>query len=298
MPNRIIKESICTSESIDQLSTFQENLFYRLMVKCDDYGRFDGRPKVIASLCYPLKDIRVQQIEDALRALTSAELVTLYNVNGKPFLQMKTWDKHQQIRAKRSKFPAPDGERNTSDSICNQMISDDNKCPRNPNPNPNPNPNTNASAGARAREAKAPSLTVTHGEPPESSEPETRRGLERAFDAFWAAYPLHKSKVKAYEAFQALNPDEKLLEAMILAIRKQVTWRRMREGYIPMPAKWIQERRWEDDEEPELRETKPRRVLAGQDYEQREYNEEEMKKILNVDGIFRADDPDSMFYEG
>lgn len=161
------------------------------------------------------------------------------------------------------------------------MISSDSKCPRNPiqsNLNPNPNPITTA----RARDP----------EPQPFTEPEITTGIDRAFDAFWAAYPLHKSKVKAYEAFQALNPDSKLLEAMILAIQKQKSWRRMREGYIPMPATWIRERRWEDDEEPELKETKPRRVLAGQDYEQREYKESEMREILGVDSIFLAAEPE------
>ena len=153
MPNRIIKESICTSDNIDQLSAFQETMFYRLIVNCDDFGRFDGRPKIIASKLFPLKDIRVQQIEDGLRALTSAELVTLYEVNGKPFLQMKTWDRHQQIRAKKSKYPAPGSNGNQDVNICKQMISDVSKCPRNPiqsesesNPNPYPNPRQTATA--------------------------------------------------------------------------------------------------------------------------------------------------------
>ena len=43
MPNRIIKESICTSENIDQLSPFCETVFYRLIVNVDDYGRIDAR---------------------------------------------------------------------------------------------------------------------------------------------------------------------------------------------------------------------------------------------------------------
>ena len=126
MPNRIIKESICTSENIDQLSSFQETVFYRLLVNCDDYGRMDARPKILAARLFPLKDIRAAQMEDALRALTSAELVTLYEVGGKPFLQMKTWERHQQIRAKKSKYPSADEGR------CNHMISSDIKCPRNP----------------------------------------------------------------------------------------------------------------------------------------------------------------------
>ena len=132
MPNRILKESICTSDNIDQLSAFEETVFYRLIVNCDDFGRFDGRPKIIASKLFPLKDIRTTQIESALRTLTSAELVILYEVGGKPFLQMKTWDRHQQIRAKKSKYPAPEDGNITSASICNQLISDDSKCSRNP----------------------------------------------------------------------------------------------------------------------------------------------------------------------
>ena len=52
MPNRIIKESICTSDTIDQLSPEEEIFFYRLIVNCDDYGRMDARPQILrASGC-------------------------------------------------------------------------------------------------------------------------------------------------------------------------------------------------------------------------------------------------------
>ena len=57
MPNRIIKESICRSEEIDSLSWFEEVLFYRLIVTCDDFGRYDGRAKIIKGSCFPLKDM-------------------------------------------------------------------------------------------------------------------------------------------------------------------------------------------------------------------------------------------------
>ena len=141
MPNRILKESICTSDNIDGLSAFNETVFYRLIVNVDDYGRIDARPKILASRLFPLKDIRVNQIEDALRALTSAELVSTYTVDGKPFLQMNTWDRHQNVRAKKSKCPSPEeaDHLQASASNCMQMNSDESKCPRNPNPNPNPN---------------------------------------------------------------------------------------------------------------------------------------------------------------
>ena len=148
MPNRIIKESICASENVDQLSPFNETFFYRLIVNCDDFGRMDARVKILSSRLFPLKDIQPEEVRSALNALNEADLIILYEVDGKPYLQMKTWDKHQQVRAKRSKYPSPDSNLQASATICKQMISDDSKCPRNPiqsesvsNPNPNPNPN-------------------------------------------------------------------------------------------------------------------------------------------------------------
>ncbi len=123
MPNRIIKESICRSDSIDSLSWFEEVLFYRLIVVCDDFGRFDGRPAIIKGACFPLKDIRVEQIEKALDKLSTVGMVWRYSVEDRPFLQLTAWERHQQKRAKNSKYPAPK-------TACNQLISDDSRCPR------------------------------------------------------------------------------------------------------------------------------------------------------------------------
>ena len=136
MPNRILKESICTSENVDQLSPMAENAFYRLIVNCDDYGRMDARPKIIKSRLFPLKDASESDVQSWLKEMEDADLIIVYYHDGKPYLQMKTWDQHQQVRAKRSKYPSPDSVNNqqikASGSICKQMIADDSKCPRNP----------------------------------------------------------------------------------------------------------------------------------------------------------------------
>lgn len=144
MPNRIIKESICRSDSIDSLSWFEEVLFYRLIVVCDDYGRFDGRPAIIRGACFPLKDMRLDQIEDALKGLTIAGMIRRYETEDGAFLQLTAWGKHQQIRAKNSKYPAPDSEycqlpsnnskdyhETENDINGNQLISDDCNSSRN-----------------------------------------------------------------------------------------------------------------------------------------------------------------------
>jgi hypothetical protein len=145
MPNRILKESICYSEDINKLKPDEEIFFYRLIVNCDDYGRMDARPAILKSRLYPLREhMKSDDIKRYLKKLSELKpepLIILYENNGVQYIQMSKWEKHQQIRAKRSKYPA------LNDTGTN-MISDDINCkqmnayvPENPNPNPNPNPN-------------------------------------------------------------------------------------------------------------------------------------------------------------
>lgn len=135
MPNRIIKESICTSDSIDGLTWFEEVLFYRLIVNCDDYGRFDGRPSIIKNRLFPLKEaLTTKAVSAAINTLANAGMVTLYEFEGKPYLYLPTWNYHQSVRAKRSKYPAPDSSVKASEIICKQMQADAPVIQSNPNP--------------------------------------------------------------------------------------------------------------------------------------------------------------------
>jgi len=141
MPNRILKESIKTSEEIDALSWFEECFFYRLIVSCDDYGRYSGNPVVLKNTLFPTKEsVTVKAIEDASSRLQELGLLYRYDANGKVILQIATWTAHQQTRAVKSKYPDPPAEISDklpqekrkrgkeSDRTCNQMISDDSKC--------------------------------------------------------------------------------------------------------------------------------------------------------------------------
>lgn len=145
MPNRILKESICTSDSIDELNWFEEVLFYRLIVNCDDFGRFDGRSAVIKNRLFPLKDsVTLKNVEIAINKLVRAGLVSCYKANEKPFLFLPTWNDHQSVRAKKSKYPEPE-------IICNQMQADVTVIQSNAKSNPNPNTNAKSAERASAR---------------------------------------------------------------------------------------------------------------------------------------------------
>ena len=70
------------------------------------------------------------------------------------------------------------------------------------------------------------------------------------FNAFWAAYPKKAGKADALKAWNKLAPDVVLQEQMgkALEVQKQSQqWHKDGGQYIPMPATWLNGRRWEDE---------------------------------------------------
>ena len=157
MPNRILKERICISGDIEKLSWLEEVFFYRLIVTADDYGLFDARIPILKSRLFPLDDITNSTVEACLNKVRSLGMVSTYMVKDEPYLEIVSWESHQQIRSQKAKFPKPEmadgvvenplndieitrnkrieqelGLKNASTCDGNQMISDDIRCYRNP----------------------------------------------------------------------------------------------------------------------------------------------------------------------
>jgi hypothetical protein len=106
MPTRYLKPGIRDSETIDRLTPMAECLYYRLLVTVDDYGRYDARPSMVKSACYPVKEsITSSKCDAMLKELADCGLILLYEVGGKPYMQLQKWDNNP--RAKESRFPEP-----------------------------------------------------------------------------------------------------------------------------------------------------------------------------------------------
>ncbi len=70
------------------------------------------------------------------------------------------------------------------------------------------------------------------------------------FDAFWNAYPKKVGKGAAEKSFKKLKPSGELLQKMLEAIERQRQsdqWRRDNGQYIPNPATWLNQSRWDDE---------------------------------------------------
>ena len=70
------------------------------------------------------------------------------------------------------------------------------------------------------------------------------------FDRFWEAYPRKVGKAAAARLWRTLHPDDALLGAMLDALERAAhtdQWQREAGRFIPHPATWLSQRRWEDE---------------------------------------------------
>ena len=216
MPNRIIKDSIRTSKSVNTMTDFQFRLWVYLITYVDDYGRGSADPELLKGFVFPRrKGVTESTIEKALSDLANSGSILLYDVDGESYFCFPNWGDHQRIQTKRSKFPAPsDGIIKSSTVIHGESLSESNPI-RIQNPNPNPNPN-----------------------------PRETRGAE--FEKFWAAYPRKEGKQKARAAFEKVTVSLDILLEAIDQQKKSTQWSKDNGQFIPHPATWLNGKRWED----------------------------------------------------
>jgi len=234
MPNRILKESICRSPNLDKLAAEEERFFYRLLVQCDDFGRFDGRPAIIKGACFPLKQrITPKAIDRMLAAIRDAGLIFVYTVGGMPYIQVAKWLDHQTPRAKNSKYPDPNGD--ALDLISSEIIREQ--------------PLSLASECSRIRIRESDSI------------------LDTRFNEFWELYPRKAGKKKAREAFAKVVKDEAVFSALMAGLREHIgcaQWTKDGGQYIPHPTTWLNQERWEDEVSP-AKYSGSRNVARGRD---------------------------------
>lgn len=131
MPNRVIKESIRTSKSVNALNDFEFRLWLYLITYVDDYGRGSADPELLRGLVFPRrKGVTEKQIQTALDSLANTGMVILYEYDGEPFFYFPNWGKHQRIQQKHSKFPDP-----KDSDVSSQVTVSHGESPLESNPN-------------------------------------------------------------------------------------------------------------------------------------------------------------------
>lgn len=73
--------------------------------------------------------------------------------------------------------------------------------------------------------------------------------LVSSFNLFYKGYPRHEGKEAGLKAWKKLNPSEALIKILLAAVEKgkKTIWLNKENQYIPLPASWLNGKRWEDD---------------------------------------------------
>lgn len=117
MPNRIIREGILTSPKVAKLGWPEEVFYRRVLSVVDDFGRYYADPGMLRAACYPrqLSKVSDSDVGKWLCACADAALVRVYPAeDGERYLEVVKFD--QQVRAKKSRFPAMRSECIASDT--------------------------------------------------------------------------------------------------------------------------------------------------------------------------------------
>lgn len=109
MPQRFLRPGIRTSERWNKTSFRAQSLFIGIMTLVDDFGRYDGRSRLLHGEIFGLRDdVKAQQTAAALNELCRNRLIRHYIVNGKEYLQVCLWN--ERSRSETSKYPEPPQE--------------------------------------------------------------------------------------------------------------------------------------------------------------------------------------------
>lgn len=217
VPNRIIKESALISQDLSKLSDGAERLFWRLLLVADDFGRFDAYPPVVKARCFPtmVESLKINAVQNWMAEL-EPDLVRYYSREARRYGFFINWEKHQQKRAKMSKFPdPPEVQQNPDDSNCNQLQSN------------------------------VPVFVFE-----KRDRDRDRDTVASGFDEFWISYPRKIGKKKAEGAWNKIHPDETLREKITAALERHKQsrqWLKDSGEFIPHPTTWLNGRRWEDE---------------------------------------------------
>ncbi len=207
MPTRLLREGILTSDRVDQLDPPAEVFYRRLMSKVDDHGLYDARPSILRSMLYPLRVDRVREA-DISRWMAACQKAGL--------IALYQHDGKPYLQMLDTRWQARSEPKYPLQNNCLQP------------PTPVAVFGVGVGVGVGDVVPAGPDL----------------------FDEFWQEYPKKKAKDDARIAFAKRKPDRELLARMVAAIREQVKtvdWQKDGGQFIPHPATWINDGRWQDE---------------------------------------------------
>jgi 5-methylcytosine-specific restriction endonuclease McrA len=259
--------------------------FIGLWSAADREGRFKWRPQELGVKILPYDSVNFSRV---LNALLTRGFVCKYEFHNKFFGAIPTWHSHQVInnRETRSKLPEPpqdidfikQSSINVSPELRRQIFERDQyKCKicsnledltiahMEPRVFGQDDSLDNLQVLCRScntikgstRPARVTDI-LKHAQG-EGKGREGNKLYARVSDAsfldFWFLYPKKRAKADAFKIWQSIKPNKELYDKIITNLKIQINspeWQKDNGAFIPWPAKWLKQARWDDETEVNL----------------------------------------------
>jgi hypothetical protein len=242
---RSIRPEFWRSDDIARLEPEQRLTYIGLWSYADDNGVGRDDAALIAADLFAhdlSRDPRetLARITRALAQLSEGGQITRYEVNGRRFFHITSWDEHQRIdRPARPRYPLP--------TCGDAEFVEPSRNPREPSRNPRDWRRGEGEKGRRGEGEKGTSMLDAGASSPHPESPTSR---DDRFPEFWDAYPRKVARPKAAiawrKAIERSDPD-----VILAAIGPHAeAWARHEAQYTPHPATWLNRDGWLDSPVP------------------------------------------------
>lgn len=218
---RYLKPDFFTDEHIAELPYEARLVFQGLWCLADREGRLEDRPKHLKVMLMPYDKIDMDKALERLRAGVKP-FISRYQVNDQLYIQILNFAKHQKPHhtEKDSIIPVEDKTKDKENGKIKRMGSVHEA-------------STELSNGLKTVKTPLKGNTTDI--------------YNVEFLEFWKAYPYKTAKDKAWEAWQKKSPPlQDCLKTLAWQVKSE-QWVKEKGQFIPMPATWINGKRWEDE---------------------------------------------------
>lgn len=230
---RTLKPDHRQHRKVGPLSHVVYRLWVGMIVEADDEGRLVADPGQLRVLIFGYHpDVTREEIDTGLATLATYGLIQRYTVAATPYACFPSWKDHQRIKKPTpSRLPPPPLVENSSPT---------------PSP-PLPHSSRKSALEGKGREGKGKEYSLERADTPQ-------------FEQFWKAYPRKIGKASARRVWMKVGQGNGFLARTLVALAAQVQseqWRREGGRFIPHPATWLNQGRWDDEVAPGASEEEP-----------------------------------------
>lgn len=255
---RTIKPEFWSSPAWRGSDPWTRLLYIAMWNWADDLGRGSANPKELAAFAFPHDDhMTASELQRHLAEIQKRCEVVFYEVRGRLYYAIPTWDEHQKTEAKaKAKHPGPDEgfeydpqapalQEQTSVGTSEDSVGSSDA-------------SLGSSAPGTGEQGNRGTGSLSRPSRPRSGKTQPI-GSDR-FDEFWRIYPRHDGKKPAREVWDRALKRGADADKIIDGARRYAKARQGQDtAYTAMAKTWLNEARWDDEHQ----QPKPQSQASG-----------------------------------